>query len=77
VSDVGAGRTTLQVEVVHGGRPDEQTMAALEQAVRCVLERGTAHPARRAPAWGRAARLEATITGRIATQVALAGTVRG
>jgi hypothetical protein len=68
--------TALQVEVVRGGRPDEQMLVAIEQAVRTVLASSGVHATSRAPAWGLAARIEATGSVRIMSPAALARAAR-
>jgi hypothetical protein len=61
--------TRLRVDVMRGGRPDEATLAAIEQAVRTVLSRTQHRGAEQMPAWRHAARLEGTTSVRIGTRV--------
>jgi len=56
---------TLHVAVVRGGRPDANTLAAIELAVRSTSAARRAAADRPGSAWARAARLEAALDVRL------------
>jgi hypothetical protein len=77
VTDTAVTRRRYDVTIVRGGRPDDATLAAIEQAVLTVRAKDEAKASAAAPAWRRASLLEATTMRRITSRAALMRDVRG